>query len=395
MKKQFFIKFMLCAVFLFQSVSAASVLQVFGYLFGQAQQNAVSEQMRVTNVEKKYENDIKSKSYAMNLLNEHSLVVQELKEEISDRIDAIINAKVVSNGNYYLFPTANSKIFVLNNIQDFFDFKFPQLNAFVYEECVKKIHDLQQGLDKQIKEENVWINGKRFQGVEKEYYVDKVPYFRAIDDFRDTYLKEYGLSVSELKKMEAIGKKNKEQLNRWLEAKIQQVKNGLQEFIKTTAKATMNAANEPYRYERYPYDQQKKAIESWEKIGNLDENSPQYRAYMSILAHLIYWKAAAKPQMFLGTQLNERLEKVAAMKQEQKQYEEVSPTAEEDRARSAASTRYGKIGFLSQKAAMAKEMQAGRVPKIYTEEELGQQEAMRRQPKRLTFMQRIWQYLGY
>jgi len=96
---------------------------------------------------------------------------------IEERISQLLNQEYAPK--FELFCTNKSKIFVLQNIEDFFEFsqdpKYKIFNSLIYEICIKKINELEK---------------QTVSGVEKD-----------IDIARDHYIAMYGILIEQLKRM--------------------------------------------------------------------------------------------------------------------------------------------------------------------------------------------------
>jgi len=204
------------------------------------------------------------RKYAKNIemyKDESSFNKTDFPTKIEDRINALINQKYTNEGgeSFEIFSTPQLKIFVLKNIQDFFEFQkgleFKVFNLIVYDVCVKKIRQLQT----------------EFDGMDKK--TDAYRKMIEIDKFRDEYMAEpskervkgLGISVSTLQKM------SPSELNK----KIEDVNAAFYKFLKRL-------------YEnKQPID------------GTADA---EFRALWSIFVHLSY-KQSQKQLMFVGQEL--------------------------------------------------------------------------------------------
>lgn len=175
----------------------------------------------------------------------------EFPEKIEERIDALINQQYINteNESFDIFSTPRSKIFVLQNIQDFFELQkgdeLKNFNLTVYEVCTKKINEL----EKMVTSENDIL----------------------IDTAHSNYMKEFGISASTLKSMTSAQ----------LDKKISQVKESMNQLVE-------NLVNK------------KKPI-------NRDTDA-QMRALWSIFVHL-YYKQSQKREMFVGEGLTQEWRK--------------------------------------------------------------------------------------
>jgi hypothetical protein len=71
-------------------------------------------------------------------------IERDLMDQIKRTLQEVIDLKIVESE---VFPTRKIKIFVLQNIQDFFTFAHkPELNLFVYQAATQMINDLQRDL---------------------------------------------------------------------------------------------------------------------------------------------------------------------------------------------------------------------------------------------------------
>ena len=117
-------------------------------------------------------------------VNQELTDTQNLNDEI-DKISQAIDEKISQllekeyMPNFEFFCTTKSKIFVLQNIQDFFEFKqdekYKLFNSLIYEICIKKINELEK---QEMSKTEEWI-----------------------DAARDTYIKKYEVSVGQLNDM--------------------------------------------------------------------------------------------------------------------------------------------------------------------------------------------------
>ena len=211
---------------------------------------------------------------------EKKVIPTSLQESIRESIDAILNDKIIYKGSDYpLFPTANLKIFVLKNIQDFFNLEHDVLNQFVYEESIRTIRNLEGTLN--FVPEMEIINGKEYEVEGKGKFVDRDSTFKKIDELHTEYMEKYDLSMKRLKYMEEIAKTDKAQFEKLLNSAIERVKNGLSKVIRDFANKIYYESKGDYQSEQM-----------------ITELSPQYIAHLSILAYLMYWRA--QPQRTLS-----------------------------------------------------------------------------------------------
>jgi len=175
----------------------------------------------------------------------------EFPEKIEERIDALINQQYTNteNESFDIFSTPRSKIFVLQNIEDFFELQkgdeFKNFNLTVYEVCTKKINEL----EKVATSEND----------------------RLIDTAHSNYMKEFGISTSTLKNMTSAQ----------LDKKISQVKESMNQLVED--------------------------LVNKKKLINRDTDA-QMRALWSIFVHL-YYKQSQKREMFVGEGLTQEWRK--------------------------------------------------------------------------------------
>jgi len=239
----------LCVVATPLCVGGALVISagVLVYAIGKGIAMTVNEQRAATQqLESSYNKEYEKNSAFYG--NKANLVKSEFPERIEDRIDAIINQQYINQENqesFEIFSTPKSKIFVLQNIQDFFEFQqgkeFENFNLTVYEICTKKINELERM--------NVSENDN------------------LIDAARDNYRNQLGISASTLKNMSSA------QVNQ----KIYEV----QESVNQLARDLVDKRKEINR--------------------NTDAD---FRALVSILTHL-YYKQSEKQKMFIGEGLKE------------------------------------------------------------------------------------------
>lgn len=209
-------------------------------------------------------------AYNATLYEKDKLLASKFPETIKERIEALIALKYQGENekSFEIFSTPKSKIFVLQNIQDFFDFQqgeeFKNFNLLVYEICTAEINKL----------ERYWFNlGKAVEDksateAEKQLYEQ----YNAIDTAQDNYKKAEGISTSTLKDMSSaeVGTK---------------IKN---------LDAAMTAL-----------------LEDLKKKVTIDRNTDdKFRALVSILAHL-YFKQSKKELMFVGEGLKKGWERPA------------------------------------------------------------------------------------
>jgi hypothetical protein len=179
----------------------------------------------------------------------NKLMLSEFPQKIEDKIDTLLNQKLEDDGkSLYIFPTPQSKIFVLQNIEDFFVLRkqsqsYKNLNQFVHIACMEKINAIQlaeKNMDEETKKNN-----------------------KAIDNERKRYMNQYGISVVALKDISSEA----------LEVKIEDVQKGINSLV-------LDAVNN-------------------NKILDKEKNI-QFSALISILAHLFYKQSENKKLMFEG-----------------------------------------------------------------------------------------------
>lgn len=165
--------------------------------------NEEEEQLRLeaARIVKKYQ-DIKSNESEATL-DDDILADISIKEEIdkfSQKIEHKINNLIdlwwmggeKINISIEIFPTTKSKIFALQNIQDFFHFPggaFKKLDSLIYEVCIKKINELEQTL---LREKD---------DLGKIILVDKDHENRLIDEARDAYMRKHNITAKTLSKI--------------------------------------------------------------------------------------------------------------------------------------------------------------------------------------------------
>jgi hypothetical protein len=337
MKKsnQVFRGFVLSFIFLSQSMFG----MLLGTIFYAVQKNMDRSRSQADNINSMYKKlqdewneDIARGKIGLGVLEKRGIPAS-LQISIGDSIDAILNDTIVVQGKESsLFPTANSKIFVLKNIRDFFNLEYDVLNQFVYEESIKRIRNLESTLT--FVPEKETINGKIYEVEGKGYYVDSDSDAKKIDELRERYMQEYGLFVKHLQYLEDMSKIDKDQFKKDLNEDIERVKRGLLEVL-------AESANEVY-YEKL--EKQKKHDYSAKiKAQMLSESSPEVIAHISILAYLMYWKA--QPQRTLSKSdiaekaklAKEKKEYVTGLREKFKDQspKEISELTSEQRARLA------------------------------------------------------------
>lgn len=117
--------------------------------------------------------------------------MNKVSQAIDERITQLLNEEFIPQ--FELFCTIKSKIFVLQNIEDFFEFNDDEqhkfFNSLVYEVCIKKINELEVAYAKEM------------QKVDKEEKGDFLHVEIAIDNARSDYIAKYGILVEQLKGM--------------------------------------------------------------------------------------------------------------------------------------------------------------------------------------------------
>jgi len=186
--------------------------------------------------------------------NKSSFLKSEFPEAIETRIDALINQEYIGEAasvdgkhkSFPIFPTPKSKIFVLQNIEDFFELPqeepFKNYNLTVYEKCVEKINELER----------------------KEPTNDD----KRRDTVRDAYKQQRGISTATLKNMSPED----------VDKKIKEVKDDLSKFVKDMLPESTTMKESPEAY---------------------------FAALVSVLTHLYYKQSKQKPAMFVGKGLQE------------------------------------------------------------------------------------------
>jgi hypothetical protein len=194
--------------------------------------------------ENKAANEKLSKAAVDYTTDRNKLLLSAFPEKIEDRIDELLDQKFEDNGKSIpIFPTPESKIFVLQNIEDFFEFKkgpdYINLNQFVHEACMKKINQIKL--------------------VEKDMDEETKKFAQEIDTARKKYMNQYGISVATLKNMSSAA----------IEAKIQDVQKAINSLVLDVAKTDT------------AFDKEK---------------NEQFLALMSILVHLFYKQSQKRRQ---------------------------------------------------------------------------------------------------
>ena len=222
--------------------------------------------------------------------NKPSFLQTEFPKKIETRINDLINQKYTNENkeSFEIFSTPQSKIFVLQNIEDFFKFnqgdEFKIFNPIVYETCSKKINELQVAQKELFKIAKGTVNLKNYQKM-----ID-------IDTFRDYYMRRFSISASTLKNMSS----------KQLDDRISYVEGAIN-------KLTLDLANKKHTIARmgvrlnhlkeYMEDQIHKYIEE----KGIDA---KFRALWSIFVHLSYKQQSKKQPMFAGEGLTEAQERV-------------------------------------------------------------------------------------
>jgi hypothetical protein len=232
-----------------------------------------------------------------------NLIKSNLSEELNQRINAIVNQTYqVSDKTFDLFPTKKSKIFVLQNIEDFFEFQsgndYKKLNQFVYEAAIKKIGEL---------ERNEQQEGD-FQ--------------KKIDEYREYYMARNDISPQTLQKMT----QNK------LENTIGKIESDMKSLIKDNVTSDKDGSR---------------------VLKRNDEFNPRFNALLSILAHLMYKQSTKKETMFTEKELTSKAniaknkeEKLEQLKKDLQNIQKVNSTREEgdvNEAKQNYEQKYGKL----------------------------------------------------
>jgi len=139
-------------------------------------------------------------------------VSHKLESSIDKTLEALLNQKLsIMDKDLFLFPTIKSKIFVLQNIQDFFDLPSSDtLYGYIYEECIKKINEYESRLQRErrkgefiLDENNNKVLDSKGNPIREEdtfVFVDTDKNNRMLDEAREEYMKKYGITIEELKK---------------------------------------------------------------------------------------------------------------------------------------------------------------------------------------------------
>jgi len=180
-----------------------------------------------------------------------NLLKKNLSQQVETRINDMIELSYtlpsrMHQVSVYLFPTLKSKIFVLQNIQDFFEFKpeYTDLNANVYAICTKMARELEKK-DAQLEQTNP----------------DQFTESKVIDKYRNDYMKQYNISVATLSGMS----------DEELDKKIKEVEKDI--FVKIDKKDIDN----------------------------------EFRALLAILTHLYFKKSQKERPMFVGADAEQKL----------------------------------------------------------------------------------------
>jgi len=254
--------------------------------------NAYIEGTREIN-HQKYWNDLMKERYKKELeenrqqfADKAAFLKTDFPKKIKNRIEAILNQEYTNKDtekSFVIFSTPQSKIFVLQNIEDFFELsqedKFKIFNPIVYETCSQKINELQAEQKESFKIAFATNNLKNYQKM-----ID-------IDTFRDKYMKEFEISASTLKNMSSTELNNK----------ISDVKAAIDRLtidlsnLKHGFAMEVKQLNHP---EELIQERTQKAIEE----QGLDA---KFRALWSIFVHLSYKQQSKKQPMFAGEGLTE------------------------------------------------------------------------------------------
>jgi hypothetical protein len=229
------------------AVTAAGLVATMALLYGAASKMAKDSDGTYKNLAKKSVG-----------LSPEQFIKNDFPVQIDERINALLeqtfsieDKRTNKTSSIEIFPTPKSKIFVLQNIEDFFTFdpKYKVLNQFVHEACMKKIKSLEETLkDSSLTDQEV-------------------------DKARDKYMKEFGISVKTLQKMSS----------QKLLSKIEAVENSINSIMNE-----MHAAN------------------------NFKERGNDFSALLSILVHLFYKQSTSKSAMFEGKELAIKLQAIKA-----------------------------------------------------------------------------------
>jgi hypothetical protein len=239
--------------------------------------------------------------------NRETLMLSKFPETIKEKIDALLDQKLEGDGkSISLFPTPQSKIFVLQNIEDFFVLRkqsesYRNLSQFVHTTCMEKINAILLA-EKDIDEEAKKIN-------------------QAIDNERKRYMNQYGISVATLKDIASED----------LQAKIEDVQKGINFLV-------LDAVNNNKTLDK--------------------EKNIQFSALISILAHLFYKQSENKTPMFEGAERISKLKQTRVGKKDLEYNPEDFTKEAQQRAaeenREALARQYVGMKFLSEQEGIQK-----------------------------------------
>ncbi len=367
----------------------------FGTLFGEIKKNRDQAQRKyemqmeeLEKQEKEYSERFEKGAVGLIAVTKLKTINSEEKDLMQKRIADLLEQTLnVDNTKVFIFPTIKSKIFVLQNIEDFLSLpKEKLLLTFVYEECIKQIRDLENKLERKVDEEG------------NVSFIDKNQNSQLIDKVRNKYMQEYGITNEKIK----INSKNAG----WIGHKRWLVENGLKNLIDESAQQ--------------------------EKVFSISD--PIYQAHISILAYLVYL-AGDKLSMLSGqeyeeksTQMVEQVQEKEAKQQElkalsdeQKKNMQFGSPQVSEQSKGKIATEHRITNFLSMSAGIAKAQLAHKkiaqqkllkgkvnvhaIPS-FEEKELPQNMNPEQQatyakkietlyPKRMNFWDKLWTFFGY
>lgn len=222
----------------------------------------------------------------------------EVLAGIDKQISNLINEKTPADEGHqsdYVFLTTKSKIFVLKNIQDFFDFEDSKIidtrysqkefNDLVYQSCIKKINELERQLLARDEKGEVKRNEDG-----SNIFLDSNQLNRIIDIAREKYMQDFNISTTSLKIMTPQDLKNKMEeaakLLEQLKNEIASIENTVENKLVIAKKLTLVSALTPIIYHlTFKSRQRKQAI-------NMGDNAN--RVWYSDLKHKAAYVAALR-----------------------------------------------------------------------------------------------------
>lgn len=169
---------------------------------------------------------------------DRAAIEQNLLEQIKNTLREVIDLKIVESE---VFPTRKIKIFVLQNIRDFFTFAHkPELNLFVYQVAMQMINDLQRDLStNRSTDQEIVVDAYR------DYYIKRLskPFLKMSDAELKEVKKDFELII---KSERAIASANIRNDNEYERAINKLMKESISLEQKMVSEQTMESAKQKF-----------------------------------------------------------------------------------------------------------------------------------------------------